>query len=228
MARCPLDRVTMGRLLGIVGLTVALLVARPAAAGPDGVIRVIDGDTIDVGATRVRLFGIDAPERDQTCQRSDGADWACGAWVTGEVRRAFEGRRAACEDLGTDRYDRVIARCRVAGRDMADTIVRAGLAQAYRRYSRDYVDAEKAALVAGRGIFAAQMIAPAEHRAARTRAEPVPEGCPIKGNISNSGRIYHLPGQADYARTRVTESKGERWFCSEAEAQAAGWRKARR
>ena len=53
--------------------------------------------------------------------------------------------------------------------------------------------------------------------------------CRIKGNISyNSGeRIYHMPGQEDYFRTRITWSDGERWFCTEAEARAAGWRKAR-
>jgi hypothetical protein len=55
-------------------------------------------------------------------------------------------------------------------------------------------------------------------------------GCNIKGNISiNSGeRIYHVPGQEYYDETRITTSKGERWFCSEQEARAAGWRRAKR
>lgn len=58
---------------------------------------------------------------------------------------------------------------------------------------------------------------------------PRPGECQIKGNISSSGeRIYHLPGQENHAKTKISESKGERWFCSEAEAQAAGWRCARR
>ena len=53
--------------------------------------------------------------------------------------------------------------------------------------------------------------------------------CRIKGNISyNTGeRIYHVPGQEDYYRTRISYLDGERWFCTEAEAQIAGWRKAR-
>jgi endonuclease YncB( thermonuclease family) len=51
-----------------------------------------------------------------------------------------------------------------------------------------------------------------------------PGTCAIKGNISRNGRIYHLPNSASYARTTIDESKGERWFCSEREAQAAGWR----
>ncbi|MBZ0163412.1 MAG: hypothetical protein K8H74_11945 [Notoacmeibacter sp.] len=54
--------------------------------------------------------------------------------------------------------------------------------------------------------------------------------CDIKGNISiNSGeRIYHVPGQKYYNSTVIRPEYGERWFCSEAEARAAGWRKARR
>ena len=53
-------------------------------------------------------------------------------------------------------------------------------------------------------------------------------GCVIKGKISYSGgqRIYHVPGQHYYDQTVIDPAKGERWFCSEAEAQAAGWRRA--
>lgn len=52
--------------------------------------------------------------------------------------------------------------------------------------------------------------------------------CNIKGNVSiNSGeRIYHVPGQYYYEATKISPQYGERWFCSEQEARAAGWRKA--
>ena len=55
-------------------------------------------------------------------------------------------------------------------------------------------------------------------------------GCDIKGNISiNTGeKIYHLPGQEYYEETRISPEYGERWFCTEAEARANGWRKSRR
>ncbi|HMM73900.1 MAG TPA: hypothetical protein PKC22_17035, partial [Rhodocyclaceae bacterium] len=50
--------------------------------------------------------------------------------------------------------------------------------------------------------------------------------CNIKGNISRKGeRIYHVPGQKYYAQTQISAGKGERWFCSEREARAAGWRR---
>ena len=53
--------------------------------------------------------------------------------------------------------------------------------------------------------------------------------CDIKGNIASDGeKIYHLPGQQYYGVTKISTSKGERWFCSEADAVAAGWRKSQR
>lgn len=51
-----------------------------------------------------------------------------------------------------------------------------------------------------------------------------PGDCRIKGNVSESGRIYHVPGSEWYERTQINPAKGERWFCTEAEAKAAGWR----
>jgi hypothetical protein len=50
------------------------------------------------------------------------------------------------------------------------------------------------------------------------------DACTIKGNISANGRIYHTPASPNYTATRIDPSRGERWFCSEAEARAAGWR----
>ncbi len=54
--------------------------------------------------------------------------------------------------------------------------------------------------------------------------------CDIKGNISidTGERIYHVPGQHYYPETKISARYGERWFCSEEEARAAGWRRARR
>jgi phosphatidylserine/phosphatidylglycerophosphate/cardiolipin synthase-like enzyme len=62
---------------------------------------------------------------------------------------------------------------------------------------------------------------------AKAAPASAPEGCTIKGNVNRKGeRIYHLPGGRDYDRVHMDKEVGERWFCSEAEAVAAGWRKA--
>ena len=215
-------------------LLAMLLVALPAWGEElSGRMRFSDADTLRVGATLVRLFGIDAPEQAQTCTRPDGTPWACGAWATSRARALFEGRTAHCRRLDTDRYGRAVARCFAGGVDIAAVLVREGIATAYRRYSRRYVAVEKEAALAGRGIWSGLMQSPESFRAARRSSPPLlpqaaPGRCLIKGNISRSGRIYHLPGQRDYDRTRIDPARGERWFCTETEARAAGWRRAER
>jgi endonuclease YncB( thermonuclease family) len=213
--------------------------AIPVLADTEGPLRVIDGDTFDVGGVRVRLHGVDAPERNQTCEDAQGAIWECGAWVTAQVEARFGGRYAVCEERDVDRYGRMVARCTVDGRDVGEEIVLDGLATAYRRYAMDYDLAEKSAQVAGVGIWAGTVESPADFRASRSpvgarapagepATAPAGEGqCLIKGNISGNGRIYHMPHNRDYAATRIDPARGERWFCSEGEAQAAGWRAAR-
>lgn len=208
-------------------LCLGLVCAGAAHANPSGTIRVIDGDTFDIGGDRVRLFGVDAPEIGQPCvlnrQQID-----CGRWVTDLVRARFDGREARCDLHEFDRYGRHVASCTVAGDDMGQVIVTEGWAIAYRRYSMRYDLDEKAAALAGRGLWSAALQEPEAYRATTSAAPAAPDAaCNIKGNISNSGRIYHRPGNRDYDRTVINESSGERWFCSPAEAEAAGWRAAR-
>lgn len=203
-----------------------------AAQDLRGEVRVSDGDSLTVAGTRVRLFAVDAPELGQTCDAPGGGVWACGDWAAAEVRAAFSGRRAACTVLDIDQYGRAVARCAVDGTDMGARIVAEGWAMAYRRYGLDYDLEEKAAAAAGRGIWSGGAEAPEAYRARLRQSAaapaPAPGSCAIKGNISGNGRIYHVPGQENYAATGIDETRGERWFCSEAEAQAAGWRRARR
>lgn len=214
----------------LILLALLLGPARSGLADPRGTVTVSDGDTWLVGKDKVRLFGIDAPEQDQTCRNPAGREWACGAWVTETVRARYQGRRAVCKSLDRDRYARIVARCRVDGRDVGRDLVHAGLAFAYAAYSGDYVDDEKRAMMAGIGLHRGTVERPEMFRKSRTA--PSPSGrsdCAIKGNIGRDGRrIYHLPGQRDYDRTSIDEKRGERWFCSEADARGAGWRKARR
>lgn len=199
-----------------------------ASADPAGPIRVIDADTWDVGGTRVRLHGIDAPEQNQTCTRQSGEVWPCGLWASEQTRSLFDGAWARCITLDQDRYGRAVARCEVEGQDAGRVLVQSGWAYAYRRYSMDYDLDEKTAAERGLGLHGSSTQAPAEFRAQNGQGATTDRTCAIKGNISGSGkRIYHMPGQEHYRQTRITPSKGERWFCNEAEAQAAGWRKAR-
>ncbi|MFK7752916.1 MAG: thermonuclease family protein [Sedimentitalea sp.] len=218
-------------MLRICAAFVLALLPICAFAGPSGAVRVIDADTWDVGGQRVRLFGIDAPELSQTCTNATGGDWPCGRWASEQVRVQYNGRNADCDQITIDRYQRIVAVCNVGGQDVARLMVQTGLAFAYRKYAMDYDLDEKRAVVDAIGLHAGQVERPAEFRAQKARVTTPPPkiGCDIKGNISASGtQIYHVPGQDHYSRTRISERKGERWFCSEAQAKAAGWRRARR
>ncbi len=214
-------------------LLLCLFTPLAAPAEIAGRVQVIDGDTFDIGGTRVRLHGIDAPEMGQPCTTDRGQTWDCGAWARTEARRLFQSRRAACALIDHDRYGRAVARCSVGGQDMGARLVAEGIAFAFRRYAMDYDLTEKQAAVAGVGLWSMTVEEPAAWRSnpsggqASARTAAPAADCNIKGNISNSGRIYHMPHNEHYDRTRIDPARGERWFCSEAEARAAGWRPAR-
>ena len=206
-------------------LILALVAPPIGALTLEGQARVIDGDTVDIADVRIRLFGIDAPERSQPCDRN-GQAWACGEWARVVLAGQISGTPVSCKVQDHDHYGRAVAICHAAGADIGQMMVEAGAARAYRRYSDRYVEAESAAAVARRGIWAARMQTPESYR--HPAAAVAQADCPIKGNISANGRIYHRPGQRDYAATRISTARGEAFFCSEAAAQAAGFRPARR
>ena len=217
-----------------------LLFATPALADPIiGRASVIDGDTLDVRRTRIRLHGVDAPESGQTCKDAAGKDYRCGQTAALALADHIGKRAVTCNPRETDRYGRVVAVCRADAEDLNAWMVRQGHAIAYRRYAEDYVNTELTAKALRHGIWAGTFQDPSdwrrekraggEHSRPETVTAPTkPSGCTIKGNISAGGqRIYHLPGSLDYDRTRVDDRAGERMFCSEDEAKAAGWRAAR-
>jgi endonuclease YncB( thermonuclease family) len=208
-----------------------------AAAGQalQGTASVVDGDTLEIHGTRIRLHGIDAPESAQLCLDRDGRKWRCGQRAALALADRIGRRPVTCERGDVDQYGRVIARCSVGGADLNDWLVREGWAVAYRRFSQEYVAAESDARSAAKGIWAGRFVLPWEWRRGTRLAEnrpPATSGgsdCVIKGNISRRGeRIYHVPGGQFYTRTGIDEAEGERWFCSEAEARAAGWRPSKR
>ncbi len=124
---------------------------------------VIDGDTIDIHGARIRLSGIDAPESSQTCEAS-GKTYRCGQRASMALSDFLEARTVECSQSGTDRWHRILAKCRVGGADIGEWMVSEGWAIAYRKYSLEYVSAEETARIAKRGIWAGTFIPPEEWR----------------------------------------------------------------
>ena len=181
-------------------------------------------------AFRRRLHGIDAPEAGQTC-RSPSGTWRCGQKSSLALSDLIGRRTISCAQTDRDRYGRMVAICWIERVDLSEWMVRNGWAVAYTKYSGDYVSAEQEAAGSRKGVWSGEFIDPWDYRrGARLAAAPVADDdCLIKGNINRKGdRIYHVPGSSSYSQTKISPSKGERWFCTEEEAEASGWRAPRR
>ncbi|MBO33266.1 MAG: hypothetical protein CMM74_09875 [Rhodospirillaceae bacterium] len=124
-----------------------------------GIPKIIDGDTIRIGNTRIRLHGIDAPEAKQTCNAS-GKEWRCGWEATNALANVVGEHWVTCSRRDTDRYGRVVAVCRAGPIDFGTWMVGNGWAVAYQRYSRDYVRDEDEARKAGRGMWRGEFMMP--------------------------------------------------------------------
>ena len=210
----------------ISGLSILVCPSNAYSSSLSGKAAVVDGDTLDINDTRIRLHGIDAPESGQKCANKSGGEWRCGQSATKALSRLVDGKTVFCANLKDDRMGRFVASCKVANLDIGAAMVGSGNAWAFVKYSQDYVSLEDAARKARRGIWQGTAQRAWEFRAERWKVEGqvAPRNCPIKGNVSPRGRVYHAPWSRDYARTKVKPEEGDRWFCSEADALAAGFR----
>jgi endonuclease YncB( thermonuclease family) len=152
-------------VIAVLLMTAMMVIALPVSAESDitGPAVITDGDTLKINDQRIRLHGIDAPESAQTCQ-VDGEPWDCGQAATEALESLTEGKEVRCEERDIDRYDRIVAVCYSGGMDLNEQMVRMGLALAYRRYSLDYVEAEKAAHIRSVGIWQGEFMPPWEWR----------------------------------------------------------------
>ena len=235
-----------------VALVVLLAPSLAYAADVSGVPKIREADLVQIGNSRIRLSGVDAPSVDQLCLNTKGERWTCGVAARDELIKHTEGKSWACRLGQTDRRGRALARCEVDGQDIQKWLVRSGWALAFNRFSHDYDADEKEAREAKAGMWQGAFIAPWDWRIRNKKtpilgAVKVPENahaillasasgpvapspdCTIKGNVNSSGEcIYHQPTSRWYAQIKMQISKGTRWFCSVEEAEAAGCRETRR
>ena len=191
------------------------------------VVRVVDGDTIETeGGGTVRYIGIDTPETVHPQKTVE----CFGREASNKNRELVEGKFVQLEkDVSeTDKYGRLLRYVYADGLFVNEFLVKEGFAYASSyppdvKYQDLFNIAQREAQSQNKGLWAG------------CNGEPVTasqdqEGCMIKGNISFSTgeKIYHMPKQEYYDKTVIDESNGERWFCTEEDAQKAGWRKSKK
>ena len=215
-----------------------------------------DGSTLQLGNVTYRLDGVDAPAFDQFCIDEHADSWTCGIEARDQLTKLIDGRQVRCDDLGADTTykKRHLGLCTVDGEktSLNQSMVRLGYAlnlepAAKGRFTADESKARESRLGLWKGCF----VAPREFRVGRKdgallggacradrdreiRAALFPEdlvmpaSCNIKGKYAARARvtgnlgIYHLQACPSYPGT----TEPDRWFCSEEDAQGAGFRRA--
>lgn len=231
----------LNRILILITASLLLVPGQALARSVTGKAEIVDGDTLTVSGARVRIFGIDAPEARQSCFKG-GEAWSCGLEAEQALRSLIGDSDVKCDSQEVDQYGRLVATCSIGRADIGREMVAAGWATAFRTYSDRYVADETRAKAARLGIWGSTFDQPENFRnagrpeistpnriagQARTRTsnqQAATSGgrCAIKGNRNRKGQwIYHLPGMPYYDQTRPEEI-----FCTEAQAQAAGYRRA--
>jgi endonuclease YncB( thermonuclease family) len=233
-----------------------LAVILSAAPGDAAGAIVRDGDTIQLGSVTYRLDGIDAPELDQICIDDHADPWTCGVDAREQLIKMIGGRSVHCDDLGVDKShkNRHIGVCGADGDAMSlnQQLVRLGFAVSFEPAAKVHFKEDAASAKEARaGLWKGCLVAPQEFRigkkdgtllGASCRADrnseiraalfpddlAMPPRCSIKGKFAARARvtgnigIYHLQGCPSYPAM----TKPDRWFCSEDDAQAAGFRRA--
>jgi endonuclease YncB( thermonuclease family) len=238
-------------LFSLLSFQVLLINTALGASIEGPVTHYIDGDSIKIWKQSIRLIDIDTPEVAQDCINSTGKAFACGIEASNTLKRIIAKQQVRCVGDQVDRYKRLLATCYAGEVNINRELILRGWAVNYRA-SEKYADEQSIAKANRKGLWAGEFLEPYKFRQRSKDFDPKAEqansyapnasdkmsardqsvsntACNIKGNISSSGRIYHTPwGSRSYAKTRINLSAGERWFCSEAEAEKAGWRAAKR
>lgn len=200
---------------------------------PQEVIEVIDGDTIKIpGGVRVRLLGINAPDQDK-CYYSESRQF---------LKDFLEGKTISLQkDIsGKDKYGRLLRYVILPSQDPEEDsilvnqyILRLGYAQAINnppdnRYRDLFYSAQEQAIRENLGLWKHCEEYGQEISTRRQKDyEPIDSDCLIKGNISEDsyGKTYFIPGCDNYNQVKIDFRKGEQYFCTEKQAQDAGFRK---
>jgi endonuclease YncB( thermonuclease family) len=240
--------------LRLIVLSAATMLSMTPGFAASAIVR--DGNTIQLGDTSYRLDGVDAPEFDQICIDAHADAWTCGVDAREQLTKLVGGHAVHCDDLGPDKTHRKrhLGLCSVEGAaaSLNQQLVRLGFATSLQLSAKAQFEKDQAAAKDDRsGLWRGCFVAPHEFRVGKKDGAllggacpadkdreirnvlfpddlAMPPRCSIKGKFAARARftgnvgIYHLQGCRSYPAL----TKPDRWFCSEDDAQAAGFRRA--
>tara|TARA_B100000678_G_scaffold175139_1_gene146033 strand:+ start:469 stop:1137 length:669 start_codon:yes stop_codon:yes gene_type:complete len=183
----------------ILALALTALPTATSAQIVSGHATVVDGDTLEMTGERIRLFGIDAPEVDQTCIRG-GIAWNCGEESVSFLAQLIHKNPIECEQRDRDDHGRMVAQCRANGIDLAGRMIDAGMAIALSPSSSLYGEREARAFEYRYGLWSSQFEVPADYRAARSQRK---EGEAPAGSLRKKQIISPPSQSAVYYRNCV-------------------------
>jgi endonuclease YncB( thermonuclease family) len=141
-----------------------IFISASAAGEIKGFSKIIDGDTVHIDDSKIRLNGIDAPEKRQTCIRF-GQEYSCGAESTEALLKKIKKKPIICKvESNKDRYGRFIGVCFVEEINLNKWMVRNGHAVAYKRYSKEYIQDEEYAKKEKIGLWSGIFLEPEKWR----------------------------------------------------------------
>ncbi len=171
----------------------------------EGRATAVSGDTLRIDTKLLRLSGIDAPDRNQVCTRQPGnKKWRCGETAQATLDRLVRGKSVRCEPGGTDDADRTLAKCFVDSRDVAVELASEGHVFATASLFGGYAFLEAEAKQKKSGIWSGEAERPETYRERlwEVAKKSTADGCPIKGRVTSSGKVYLAPWSLDYATRR--------------------------
>jgi endonuclease YncB( thermonuclease family) len=181
----PKNQATTRDLFKLAVLFAPLILGSIQVAPADdlmGQASVIDGDTLEIHGTRIRLWGIDAPESDQLCRNEGSEHYRCGQKAANDLDAFIVRRPVSCIPISLDQYGRTVASCSVGDIDLGEWLVSNGLALDWPQYSRGrYGDVQSNAEHAGRGLWAGSYVEPWLYRVC-IRAGGSPANCSDDAN----------------------------------------------
>ena len=138
----------------------------------EGIPRVVDGDSLEINGNKIRLLGIDAPEKKQNCKKSYlkisflnlQKKYSCGLLASKKLKKLINNKTVKCVSESKDRYNRYLSVCYLKNKDINSWLVKNGYAISYKKYSKKYILEEQYAKKNKLGIWQGTFQNPEEWR----------------------------------------------------------------